>query len=101
MTGPARRVRQQIGARSFNTVTPRVQPILSAITVAGVPASNSSCSRIFGSTASTIDPAGLRSYFGAASDAIAARTVFLGTPEFVKVAEASGSYAAAVVASGS
>src|SRR6185437_13460127 len=33
-----------------------------------------------GSTTSTIEPAGLRTYFGAASDAIAVRTVFLETP---------------------
>jgi hypothetical protein len=33
-----------------------------------------------GSTSSTIDPAGVRSYFGGPSEAIAARTVFLETP---------------------
>jgi hypothetical protein len=33
-----------------------------------------------GSTSSTIDPAGVRSYFGGTSEAIAARTVFLETP---------------------
>jgi hypothetical protein len=64
----------------LSTVIARVQPIRSAITVAGIRASSWSCSRICGSTASTIDPAGLRSYFGAASDAIAVRTVFLETP---------------------
>src|SRR4051812_9713644 len=65
---------------------PRVQPIRSAITVAGIRASSVSCSRIFASTASTIDPAGLRSYFGAVADAIAARTVFLETPNFLAIA---------------
>ena len=51
----------------------RVQPIRSVITVAGVRAPRASCSRIFDSIASMIDPTGLRSYFGAASVAIAVR----------------------------
>ncbi len=43
----------------------------------GYAASNS---RIRGSTASTIDPAGARSYFGGPSEANAARTVLRDTP---------------------
>jgi hypothetical protein len=70
----------------LSTVIPRVQPIRSAIIVAGIRASSCSCSRIFASTASTIDPAGRRSYFGAVADAIAARTVFLETPNFRTIA---------------
>ena len=52
----------------------------SAITVAGIVGGAANNSRIPGSTASTIDPAGLRSYFGGASAASAARTVFRETP---------------------
>ena len=80
-----RRVRRQItgrssATRSLNTVSPRVQPIRSAITVAGILGYACSNSRMRGSTSSTIDPAGVRSYFGGTSEAIAARTVFLETP---------------------
>jgi hypothetical protein len=66
--------------RSFSTVRPRSQPIRSAITVAGIVGYDASSSRIRGSTASTIDPARFRSYFGGPSLAIAARTVFLEIP---------------------
>ena len=47
----------------------RVQPIRSAITVAGIVGYACSSSRIRGSTASTIDPAALRSYLGGPSRA--------------------------------
>jgi hypothetical protein len=57
-----------------------VQPIRSPITVAGIVGYALSNSRMRGSTSSTIDPAGLRSYFGAASERSAALTVFLATP---------------------
>jgi hypothetical protein len=40
-----------------------------------------------GSTASTIEPAGLRSYFGGASDPNAARTVFLETSNTRAISE--------------
>ena len=66
--------------RPVSTRIERVQPIRSAITVAGILGYACSSSRIRGSTASTIDPAGLRSYFGGASEANAARTVFLEHP---------------------
>ena len=58
----------------------RSHPIRSAITVAGIDGYAFSSSRIRGSAASTTDPAGLRSYFGGRSLAIAARTVFLEIP---------------------
>jgi hypothetical protein len=54
----------------------RVQPIRSAITVASIVGYACSNSRICGSTASTIDPAGRRRHAGAASLANAERTVF-------------------------
>ena len=47
--------------RSLSTVSPRVQPIRSAITVAGIVGHAASNSRIRGSTSSTIDPARARS----------------------------------------
>ena len=64
----------------MSTVSPLSQPIRSAITVAGIVGYAFSSSRIRGSAASTIDPAGLRSYFGGRSLAIAARTVFREIP---------------------
>jgi len=64
----------------LSTVRPRSQPIRSAITVAGIAGYACSSSRIRGSNPSTIDPAGLRTYFGGASLAIAARTVFREIP---------------------
>ena len=66
--------------RPDSTRIDRSQPIRSAITVAGIAGYARSSSRIRGSTASTIDPARARSYFGGPSLAIAARTVFLDTP---------------------
>jgi hypothetical protein len=71
--------------RCLNTVIPRVQPTRSAITVAGIVGTNSSCSRITSSNASTADPAGLRSYFGGASEATAAGTVFRETPNVLAI----------------
>ena len=66
--------------RSLNTVIQRVQPIRSAITVAGIVGTSLQQLPDRGSTASTTDPAGCRSYFGGPSEANAARTVFLETP---------------------
>jgi len=57
-----------------------VQPIRSAMTVAGIVGYARSSSRIRGSTSSTIDPPGDRSYFGGPSDTNAAFTVFFETP---------------------
>lgn len=56
------------------------QPIRSAITVAGIVGVTANSSRIRGSTASTSDPRGCRSYFGGTSRRNAARTVFLEHP---------------------
>jgi hypothetical protein len=67
--------------RLDSTRIDRVQPIRSAITVAGIAGYNCNNSRICDSTASTIDPFGARTYFGGASEASAARTVFLERPE--------------------
>jgi hypothetical protein len=64
----------------LSTVNPRVQPIRSAITVAGIVGSALSNSRIRGSTASTTDPCGARTYFGGPSEANAAFTVFFEHP---------------------
>jgi hypothetical protein len=58
----------------------RSQPIRSAITVAGIVGHAANNSRIRGSTASTIDPAGCREYFGGPSEANAALTVFFEHP---------------------
>ena len=58
----------------------RSHPTRSAITVAGIAGKAFNSSRIRGSNPSTTDPAGLRSYFGGRSLAIAARTVFLEIP---------------------
>ena len=56
---------------------PRVHPSRSAITVAGIVGHTRSNSRIRGSTASTTDPAGRRTYLGGPSLANADFTVFL------------------------
>ncbi len=66
--------------RSFNTVIPRVQPIRSAITVAGIVGTSANNSRILGSNPSTADPCGDRTYLGGPSDPIADLTVFLEIP---------------------
>src|ERR671932_2280617 len=66
--------------RALSTVNPRVQPIRSAITVAGIVGYAASSSRIRGSTPSTIDPAGQRTYFGGPAVANAARTVLREQP---------------------
>lgn len=50
---------------------------------------SSSSSRIYGPTASTIEPFGARRYFGGASSAIALRTVFLEAPNFRVIAHTS------------
>jgi hypothetical protein len=68
--------RTQLGDPLLEHLIPRVQPIRSAITVAGIVRTRSSCARMASSNASTADPDGFRSYFGGASEAIAARTVF-------------------------
>jgi hypothetical protein len=67
--------------RSLSTVSDRVQPIRSAITVAGIVGHAWSSSRMRGSTASTIDPPPTRrSYRGGPSAASARFTVFFETP---------------------
>lgn len=60
---------------SLNTITPRFERTRSAITVAGIISHTRNCSRIRGSNASTVDPAGFRTYFGGTSAASALRTV--------------------------
>ena len=70
-----------------------VQPIRSAITVAGIVGYAFSNSRMRGSTPSTIEPAGLRSYFGGASDSNAAYTVFRETPSTRAICE-TGNFSA-------
>ena len=82
---PLRRIRKskqrpQSATRSRSTVIPLVQPIRSAITVAGISGTSLNSARISGSIASTIEPCGDRSYFGGASERNADRTVFLATP---------------------
>jgi len=66
--------------RSFNVVIECVQPIRSAITVAGIRGKSANSFRTSSSTPSTNEPRTGRSYFGGRSDANAARTVFLATP---------------------
>jgi RimJ/RimL family protein N-acetyltransferase len=61
-------------------VIPRVQPIRSAITVAGIVGTSANNSRIRGSNTSTADPAGERTYLGGPSDPMADLTVFLEIP---------------------
>jgi len=58
----------------------RVQPIRSAITVAGIVGIDRNNSRIRGSNSSTTDPAGTRSYRGGPAAANAAFTVFREIP---------------------
>src|SRR5271156_698840 len=55
------------------------------MTVAGIVGVFFSSARIASSNASTADPAGLRSYFGGPSEANAARTVFLETPNVLAI----------------
>jgi hypothetical protein len=69
----------------LNTVIPRVHPTRSAITVAGILGATINCSRIARSNPSTADPDGFRSYLGGPSEAIAARTVFLETPNVLAI----------------
>jgi hypothetical protein len=67
--------------RSLSTVSDRVQPTRSAITVAGIVGHAASSSRMRGSTASTIDPPpARRSYRGGPTPASARFTVFLEQP---------------------
>src|SRR5215216_4943107 len=66
--------------RSRSTRIERVQPIRSAITVAGIDGNSRNNSTICGSTTSTIDPFTARSYCGGPSARSAARTVFRATP---------------------
>jgi hypothetical protein len=66
--------------RFFTTVSDRVQPRRSAVTVAGIVGHILNNSRICGSTSSTIEPFNARSYFGGARAADARRTVFRPTP---------------------
>jgi hypothetical protein len=64
----------------LSTVNPRDQPIRSAITVAGIVGYVASSSRMRGSTSSTTDPTGRRTYLGGPSAANAARTVLREQP---------------------
>ena len=66
--------------RSLSTVRRRSHPTRSAITVAGIRGYSRSSSRIRGSTASTADPFGARSYRGGPGEANAFFTVFRATP---------------------
>ena len=66
--------------RSFKTVIDRVQPIRSAITVAGIRGNSASSARICGSTSSTSDPRGPRSREGGPDARNAARTVLRASP---------------------
>ncbi|GIG63659.1 hypothetical protein Lfu02_80310 [Longispora fulva] len=71
----------------MSTVNDRDQPIRSAITVAGIVGHPANNARIWGSTASTIEPAAARSYFGGAVDANARFTVFRAMPNLRAIAE--------------
>ena len=66
--------------RSFKIVNECVQPIRSAITVAGILGHAVNSSRTCGSTPSTNEPLAGRSYFGGLSAANARRTAFRDTP---------------------
>src|SRR6266540_1484550 len=66
--------------RSLSTVNDRSQPIRSAITVAGICGQATSNSRMRGSTPSTTDPCGARTYVGGPWLASARLTVFLEIP---------------------
>lgn len=72
--------------RPDSTLIERVQPTRCAITVAGIVGYARNNSRICGSTAPTIDPAGWRTYFGGASEANAHRTVLRETPNTLAIA---------------
>jgi hypothetical protein len=61
-------------------VMPRLHPIRSAITVAGMLGQSRSSARICGSNSSTAEGFCARSYLGGASERIAVLTVFLATP---------------------
>jgi hypothetical protein len=65
----------------LSTVIDRVQPIRSAITVAGILASNASSRRIAASNASTAEPVAGREYRGGSAEASALATVFLEIPK--------------------
>jgi hypothetical protein len=73
--------------RPRSTRIERFHPIRSAITVAGIVGYARSNSRIRGSTASVIDPAGRRWYFGGESEASAARTVLRKIPNTRAICE--------------
>jgi len=73
--------------RAESTRIERDQPIRSAITVAGILGYACSSSRTRGSTASTTDPAGLRSYLGGPALRHAAFTVFLEIPSTRAISE--------------
>jgi hypothetical protein len=60
----------------LSTVNDLVQPIRSAITVAGIVGHSANNDRIRPSTASTAEPRTARWYFGGRSDANALATVF-------------------------
>ena len=64
---------------------PMAGTLLMISTVAGIVGTARNCSRIASSNPSTADPAGLRRYFGGASEAIAARTVFLEIPNVLAI----------------
>ncbi len=64
----------------MRTVNDLVHPIRSAITVAGIVGYSRNNARICGSNASTTEPFAGREYFGAVSEANAARTVLRATP---------------------
>ena len=66
--------------RSRSTRIEFVQPIRSAITVAGIVGNSRNNANTSGSTASTIDPAAARSYWGGPSARNAARTVLRANP---------------------
>ena len=66
--------------RAESTRIERVQPIRSAITVAGIRGYPCNSSRIRGSTSSTIEPFSGRSYFGGSSEANVVLTVFFDIP---------------------
>ena len=71
--------------RCLSTLNPRVQPIRSAITVAGILGHAASNPRIRGSTPSTIDPHATHRYRGSPSAASARRTVRLATPSTLAI----------------
>ncbi|OIQ80460.1 hypothetical protein GALL_377780 [mine drainage metagenome] len=66
--------------RSLRIVNDPVQPIRSAITVAGIVGNSASSTRTRASTASTLEPRDARSYFGGRSEANALDTVFREIP---------------------